>query len=179
MSRNFELLSQIELGSQLGTADYPFRTTTHRAVEEPLIRTDSPDAAEACGGEMLRLVQSIFLSTNGRIKRRVVVFCGVDSEAGSSSICANAGRALGAAGAGSVCVVDASVRTQRLSGIFGADRAMDFPDLALSVREQCTQVAENLWLAGKSLLADDRGSLKSVGELSSSSLSCVARLSIC
>jgi Mrp family chromosome partitioning ATPase len=165
MSRNFELLSQIELGSQLGTADFPIPTTTNRVVEEPLISTDVRDAGEVCGGEMLRLIQSIFLSPHGRIKQRVVVFCGVDGEAGSSSICASAGRALGAAGSSSVCLVDANVRTARLSGILGVDGTKPFFGVSFSAREQCTQVAENLWLAGKNLLADDRGSLKSVGEL--------------
>jgi Mrp family chromosome partitioning ATPase len=165
MSRNFELLSQIELGSELGAVDYPILTSTHRVAEEPLVSAKPCGAGEVCGGEMLGLIQSIFLSPNGRCKRRVVAFCGADGEPGSSSICANAGRALGATTSDSVCLVDANVRTPRLSGILGVDRTTLFPDVSLSAREQCTEVAENLWLAGGNLLADDRGSLKSVDEL--------------
>ncbi len=167
MSRNFELLSQIELGSQLGADDYPVTTATTRVVDGPAFRSDARDAVDARGGEILRLVQSIFLADNGSVKRRVVVFCGADGETGSSSVCANAGRALGAATPRSVCVVDANVRAPRLSAIFGVDCTTTYPAVSASTREQCTHVAENLWLAGKDLLADDRGSLKSPAELRS------------
>lgn len=165
MSRNFELLSQIELGSQLGATDYSIPDTTNRIVDRPAIRTDTCDAGEACEGEMLRLIQSIFLAPNGRVKRRVVVFCGADGGPGSSSVCANAGRALGAATSRSVCLVDANVRASRLSGLFGVNTTTLYPGASLSAREQCTQVAADLWLARKDLLTDGRGSLKSLDEL--------------
>lgn len=159
MSRNFELLTQIE--NEVGTMDHRIPTAAYRAVVKPVA---SDDASDIVGEEMLRLVQSIFLSTNGSAPRKVV-FCGVDSENGSSSVCASAGRTLAATSSGAVCLVDANLRSPRLSGIFGVDATIPFPDKSASVREQCVQIGGNLWLAGADLLSDDRGSLVSVAEL--------------
>jgi Mrp family chromosome partitioning ATPase len=165
MSRNFELLSQIELGPQLGTTDHKARATANRVIEETFTNTVTRDAGGLCGEEMQRLVQSIFLSPNGTDRRRVVMFCGVDTGAGSSSVCANAGRVLAANSSQSVCLVDANVRSPRLSGIFGVDGALPFSRKSLSVYEQCTQVGGSLWLVGTEMLTDNRGQLRSAHEL--------------
>jgi Mrp family chromosome partitioning ATPase len=165
MSCNFELLNQIELDRQLGRTDHTARTTANQVIEETFSGSATSDAGEPCGEEMQRLVRSIFLSPNERVQRRVVVFCGVDAETGSSSVCADAGRALRANSSHSVCLVDANVRSPRLSGIFDVDEALPFSGRSLSAREQCKQVAGNLWLAGTEMLTDDRGSLQSADKL--------------
>jgi Mrp family chromosome partitioning ATPase len=159
MSRNFELLTQIDY--ELGGTDQRTRAAADRAV----VKTVAPsDAGDVGGEEMLRLVQSIFLSANGSAPRQVI-FCGVDGENGSSSVCASAGRTLAANSSRSVCLVDANVRSPRLSGLFGVDTTILFPGKSASVREQCVQLGGNLWLAGTDLLTDDRGSLLSLAEL--------------
>jgi protein-tyrosine kinase len=150
MSRNFELLKQIE--SDVGAKDQRMPAATARADVKPVA---SNDAGEE---EILRLVQSTFLSTNGGAPQQVV-FCGVDSENGSSSLCASVGRTLAANCSQSVCLVDANLRSPRLSGIFRVDSTVPSPDRSASVREQWVQIAGNLWLAGTDLLTDDRGSL--------------------
>jgi Mrp family chromosome partitioning ATPase len=156
MSRNFELLTQIE--SEVGTTHHPAPAADYRAVVEAVVPRD------VGGDEMLRLVQSIFLSANGSAPRQVI-FCGVDGENGSSSVCASAGRTLAANSSRSVCMVDANVRSPRLSGLFGVDTTLPFPGKSASVREQCVQIGGNLWLAGTDLLTDDRGALPSLAEL--------------
>jgi Mrp family chromosome partitioning ATPase len=156
MSRNFELLTQIE--SEVGTTHHPAPAAAYRAAVEAVVPRD------VGGEEMLRLVQSIFLSTNGSAPRQVV-FCGVDGENGSSSVCASAGRTLAANSSRSVCLVDANLRSPRLSGLFGVNTTILFPSKSASVREQCVQISRNLWLAGTNLLTDDRDALLSLAEL--------------
>ena len=149
MSRNFELMTQIE--SEVGTTDHRTRAAADRSVVKAVVPSDSGDVG---GEEMLRLVQRIFLSTNRNAPQQIV-FCGVDGENGSSSVCASAGRTLAAN----------SSRLPRLSGIFGVDNSIPFLGKSASVREQCVQLDGNLWLAGTDLLTDDRGALLSVAEL--------------
>jgi len=156
MSRNFELMTQIE--SEFGATHDRIRAAANRAVVKAVLPKDVGDI----GGEaMLRLVQVMFLSTNGSAPRQVV-FCGVDSEGGSSSVCANVGKTLAASNSGSVCLVDANLRSQRLSALFGVDKTVGFLRKSASTREQCAEIGDNLWLAGHDFLADDRGALPSV-----------------
>ena len=103
---------------------------------------------------MLRLIQRIFLSANGSAPRQVVL-CGVDDENGSSSVCARAGRTLAANSSRPVCVVDANVRSPRLSGMFGVEGTNPFSGPSASLREQCVKIGCNLWLAGPNILADN------------------------
>jgi len=112
---------------------------------------------------MLRLVQGLFLSTSGSAHREIV-FCGVDSENSSSSVCASAGRTLAAYSSRSVCLVDANSRSPHLSNLFGVETTA-FLREPVPVRERCVEVGENLWLAGTGFLADDHGSLSSAAKL--------------
>ena len=156
MSHNFELLMQIET-EPAAKGDHPAAEAS-RPVAKLLAPTD------VGGKEMLRLVQSVFLSANGSAPRQVV-FCGVDAENGSSSVCASAGRTLAANSSRSVCLVDANVRSPRLSSIFRVGTTIPFLGKSTSVRELCVQISGNLWLAGTDMLVDDRGVLVSVDEV--------------
>ena len=151
MSRNFELMTQLEL--QAGGIDKPKPDTPNRAAAAQVVPILSSYAGNDCGEEMLRFIQRIFLSANGSAPRQVVL-CGVDNENGSSSVCAMAGRTLAANSSRPVCLVDANVRSPRLSGMFGVDGTTPFSGLSDSVREQCVKIGGNLWLAGPNILAD-------------------------
>jgi Mrp family chromosome partitioning ATPase len=150
MSRNFELLTQFEI--ELGGTDHRAPIAADHAVVKELASTDN------CAEEIARLVQSLFLSADGSAPRQVV-FCGVDAENGSSSVCARAGRTLANNSSLSVCLVDANVGSPRLSGILGFDRTTPFSHRSTPVHEQCVQITSNLWLAGADVLADARGLL--------------------
>jgi Mrp family chromosome partitioning ATPase len=113
----------------------------------------SSHAGTTSGEEMLRLIQRIFLSANGSALRQVVL-CGVDEKNGSSSVCAQAGRILAANSSRPVCLVDANVRSPRLSSIFGVAVKTSFSSPSVSVRDQCVKIGDNLWLAGSNILAD-------------------------
>ena len=152
MSRNFELMTQLEL--EAGVSDRPKPAGTDRAAVMDVVPILSSNTSSVGGEEMLRLIQRIFLSANGRAPRQVVL-CGVDEENGSSSVCAMAGRTLAANSSRPVCLVDANVRSPRLSGLFGVDGTTPFSGLSDSVRDQCVKIGGNLWLAGPNILADN------------------------
>jgi Mrp family chromosome partitioning ATPase len=159
MSRNFDLLAQIEMKS--GSPDQASGSSSHHAT---MVLVPPKDGSITRSDETLRLVQRIFLSANGRAPRQVV-FCGVDQENGSSSICATAGRILAANSSQPVCLVDANVRSPGLSSIFGIDGIAPFSGTSVPLHEQCLKVGGNLWLAGPNILADNGRVLLPVNEL--------------
>lgn len=160
MSRNFELLTEIEDELEAKIGDRDLAVTPRKAPTA----TASTYRGDACQEEMLRLIQRVFLSPDGGVPRKVV-FCGVGAENGSTSVCARAGRTLAAHSTGSVCMVDANVRSPRLSNKFGADTTISVSSKSGSVRERCVQVADKLWLARTDVLTDDSGALASTEEL--------------
>ena len=157
MSRNFELLKQLEVEVD---HSLPLHTEADSLITK---HASSAEAVRLFGVETVHLVQTIFLSATPRSARRVV-FCGVDGGSGSSSVCASAGRALTAISDKSICLVDADVRLQYLSSAFGINNSIPFPTSA-SVRDRCAHIEGNLWLAGADLLANDCGVLLTSGEL--------------
>ena len=137
MSRNYELMTQLEI--EVGARDKPSgRSRTDHASRAAVVPILSSHASNAGGEEMLRLVQRIFLSANGNAPRQVVL-CGVDDENGSSSVCARAGRTLAANSSRPVCLVDANVRSPRLSGIFGVEGTNPFSGPSAPLRDQCVK----------------------------------------
>ena len=162
MSRNFELMTQ--LGIEAGVTDTRTAATADRDVAMPIATTLSTFANDAVGEEMLRLIQRIFLSGN-RSAPRQVVFCGVDDENGSSSVCARAGQTLAANSSRPVCLVDANVRSPRLSNLLGVEGTNPFSGPSAPLREQCVKIGGNLWLAGPNILAEKSRVLLPPGQL--------------
>jgi Mrp family chromosome partitioning ATPase len=152
MSRNFELMTQLELDA--GVIDKPRLDTTDRVAAMDVVPILSSHASNVGGEEILRLVQRIFLSANGGAPRQVVL-CGVDDDNGSSSVCAKAGRTLAANSARPVCLVDANVRSSRLSGLFGIEGTNPLSAPSGPLRDQCVKIGTNLWLAGPNVLAEN------------------------
>src|SRR5215472_5355506 len=81
--------------------------------------------------EALRLVQHVFLLEN-QVPARVVVFAGVDHGNGCSRICAQAAAALEGNGQGSVCLVEANLRSPSLPRLFGMANHHGLADCLLS-----------------------------------------------
>ncbi len=152
MSRNFELMKQLEI--EAGTTHGRMSDAADRIFATDVVPILSRHVGNAGGEEVLRLIQRIFLSANGSAPRQVVV-CGVDEENGSSSVCARAGRTLAANSSRPVCLVDANVRSPRLSGLFGIDGTSPFAGTPAPLRDQCVKIGGNLWLAGPEILADN------------------------
>lgn len=113
MSQNFELLRSIEHDSEPTRAD-----SRESGVVNSTIRASDSALRE----ELVKLVYRIYLlrptSQPGGLS---VLFAGIDSGSGSSSICALGAKTLAAETAGTVCVVDANLRSPSLHAAFGVE----------------------------------------------------------
>lgn len=166
MSRDFDLLKQLESETAKTEDSGTWPTGPAKPIADRVIQKElsQKDATDLLGEEMLRLAQTTFLSTNG-LGPRQVIFCGVDEENGSSSVCASAGRAIAVMGSKSVCLVDANIRSQSLSRSLAVNTSIPFLSKASSIRDRCILIDHNLWLAGADLLTDSRGCLLPPGQL--------------
>jgi protein-tyrosine kinase len=161
MSKNFELLQQADLSAgRAGAAQMhapvaiPARNGNGHA---PRLNIDRVTEQET-----LRLVQSIFL-TAGETPSRVAMFSGIDSGNGCSHVCAQAAAVLAGSVAGSVCLVDANLRTPALPEFFGVTNHHGLADSLRStgaIRNFAKKLGpDNLWLLSCGLLAADSSAL--------------------
>ena len=115
--------------------------------------TASPDVAQE---QASKLVQRLFTPT-GQASAASVMFCGVESGSGCSTVCGRTAELLSSQVPGSVCVVDANLRAPSLHRYFQLDNREGFSDaLAKSSSMQgfARQMqGRNLWVitAGTSL----------------------------
>lgn len=160
MSRNFDLLAEIERERDASAQNTRAKVLSPGTVVKEFVpqATTTPQVPE-----MLRLVQNLFLSA-GENGPRQVVFCGVDEQNGSSSVCAQAGRTLAANTTKAVCLIDANVRSANLSRLLGGGKPIAFSPRSGSLHEHCMQLGTNLWLAESHLFSDSRGALLPVEE---------------
>jgi protein-tyrosine kinase len=161
VSKNFELLQQVELNGGLAPAAQPnaprplhagngnghaSRLNVERVTEE----------------EALRLVQNIFLTARPD-PFRVVVFSAIDSGNGCSRVCAQAAAVLASNVTGSVCLVDANLRTPSLPEFFGLTNHHGLADSLRStgsIRDFAKKVRpDNFWLLSCGSLAADSSAL--------------------
>lgn len=159
MSRNFELLSHLD--TDLAIADKHLPSKGKRASWSAF--ADS-HVGDICKGEILRLVQRIFLSSDDNAPRRVV-FCGADGETGSSVVCAQAAGVLASIISRPVCIVDAKIRAPLLVEKVGPGSSAIDSSGDHSHRMNCEQINTNLWSAGPEILADGFGAILSVGKV--------------
>lgn len=169
MSRTFELLEQVQQDKELFRV--PPVTKTRSGNGRPtngngIVSLPDPDGFAR--EEILRLVQGLFLATNGngQSSRRQVVFCGIDEADGSHSLCAGVARRLAEEIPSQVCFVDANLR--------GPARSSElFPPDALPLAEGRTthklmrRITDNLWFASRDSAAKNGSppTLEQVGAL--------------
>jgi Mrp family chromosome partitioning ATPase len=159
MSRNYELLAQIETDLDATTDHNP--SFANRSAPLGDVLTNSGDVFQ---DEMRRLVQRVFLSASA-IPPRQVVFCGVERDNGSTSVCANAARTLAANISQSVCVADGNLRSPRLADALGiVDTIPIFGESSLK-GDGCIQIGSNLWFGGTDVLSNESGALPPVDKL--------------
>ncbi len=154
MSRNFELLQN--LGREREMFEAPAQIDT--ALEEPVVKVTSAPVElqplqlkmeEAQRDEMFKLVQRVFM-TPGSGRGRMVVVSAMEAGNGCSWICARMAEVLAAQVSGSVCVVDANLRSPGLHREFSVPNHYGLTD-ALQVTEPIRRFVTsltrpNLWL---------------------------------
>jgi len=124
MSKNFEVLQRAQRDHELlGTLERPGISLVTFAEDRlpPLTRAllAGPELDAVVRDEVDKLVERLFLLSPNGSSPHVVLFTGVEQGDGSSWICAHAGEIAAAKLAGSVCVVDANLRSPTLHDCFG------------------------------------------------------------
>lgn len=142
MSKNFELLQRAGRAEEMLVIEsVPFspRNGNHHKLDAEALEHE----------EIVKLVQRLFspASVEGP---RVVVFSGFGEGSGSSRVCALVGQTLAARATGTVCVVDANLRTPSLHVHFDAENLTGLADgiqVSTPIRNMAIRIAAgNLWL---------------------------------
>jgi Mrp family chromosome partitioning ATPase len=165
MSRNFELLYQMNKTQEILQTDSEPAAETLVPVEvtagAPTLELDGM-ARE----EISKLVQRLFQTPDK--STRHVVFTGMDSGDGCSWICSRVGEILAAQVAGSICLVDCSLRAPSLHRQFRVENHYGLADALTGdgpIRQYARQLSRpNLWLlsggaaneGSQTLLTSDR-----------------------
>lgn len=173
MSRNYELLQNLGKAEQM--LDTPDMLPAAQGLEPPLAIpphnsevSPSPLTMEEEQREQVaKLVQRLFLLPS-KDAARAVVFSGSEPGNGCSWICARAAEILAAHVSGSVCIVDANLRSPSLHQHFGVENHHGLAE-SLSSSEPLRSFVQpvgrkNLWLLscgaetenGQALLGSDR-----------------------
>lgn len=159
MSRNFEILQRA--GRFRGVfatepAAIPRTGSGAPVTESPQVSEPAPAARRLqldleghAREEAIRLVHRVFLA-KGDDSPRSVVFSGVERDVGCTWSCAWAARALAAHVSGTVCAVDANLRSPSLHREFGLSNSRGLV-AALSNQSSVLQAASqlgdtNLWI---------------------------------
>lgn len=161
MSRNFELLTEIE--HELNQTNGRHLSTAPPQVTKPIVSFERQRYHVNDDG-MQQLIQRVFLPSDATAPHSVV-FCGIGANNGSTPVCERAARTLAANTGQSVCLIDADLRSSRLLQMLEVDPGCRDVNPSLSIRERCKKIEENLWFAGPSILAETPATLPPIEEL--------------
>jgi Mrp family chromosome partitioning ATPase len=129
MSRNFELMQRVGRGFAVPSIPQQTRKSPGPSIPQP-IRMSSElhekahqngtrlNLGQVAREEASRLVQRIFLSSDPQAPR-AVLFAGIDQGVGCSQICLLVAETLRGAVSGSICLVEANLRSPSLPGMLG------------------------------------------------------------
>ena len=140
----------------------PTSAARNGKAKEKVAKVDFNRQDSIAREESSKLVQSIFLSRSEE-SPRAIVFAGIDSGNGCSWICAHVAQTLAGQKRGSVCLVDANLRSPALPKLFGVSNHYGLTD-ALSKKGSIRDFAkvvrsDNLWLLSCGSLAAESASL--------------------
>jgi Mrp family chromosome partitioning ATPase len=129
MSRNFELMQRVGRGFAVPSIPQPVRMSSklHEKAHQIGTRLDFGQVARE---EASRLVQRIFLSSDPKAPR-AVLFAGIDEGVGCSQICLLVAETLRSTVSGSICLVEANLRSPSLPGMLGTTNHHGLTDAIL------------------------------------------------
>ena len=168
MSKNFELMQQAGLDQSLrpvrvpDVPSSPRRRPGNRRHTNGHTKGAPLDIEQFAREESLRLVQRIFLLQT-QAPPRAVVFAGIDHGNGCSEICASVAQTLASNVRGSICLLEANLRSPALPGLFGTTNHYGLTDALLQegpIRSFAKPLrGDNLWLLSSGSLAPDSAKL--------------------
>jgi capsular exopolysaccharide synthesis family protein len=168
MSKNFELMQQAGLDQSLRPVrpvrapDLPFSPRRRVRSGHGLKKSTRLDMEQFAREESLRLVQRIFLLQT-QAPPRAVVFAGIDHGNGCSEICVAVAQTLASNVRGSICLLEANLRSPALPGLFGTTNHYGLTDALLQegpIRSFAKPLrGDNLWLLSSGSLAPDSAKL--------------------
>jgi capsular exopolysaccharide synthesis family protein len=115
-------------------------------VDDAFPSAPSLEMSGAIRDEIAKLVQKLFLVPQGA---RRVVFSGTEADSGCSWLCARVALLLAQRGQGSVCLVDANLRSPGLHQQFGMENHHGLSDAIVGsgpLREYTHRLSKDLWL---------------------------------
>jgi protein-tyrosine kinase len=152
MSKYFEMMQQSGLARDFSPgsrSDELSEASKEATARKPLRTPELVNNDWLFLEECRNLVDQIFLTDKAE-ERREVVFAGVDRGNGCSRICADTARVLAHNTSGSVCLVDANLRSPSQADFFGVPNHYGLTDALVEpepVRHFATQLGQdNLWL---------------------------------
>jgi succinoglycan biosynthesis transport protein ExoP len=126
MSRNFELMQQAGRVREFPPIQAEEPMAEEREVKRERVRKVL-DFGQFAREESLRLVQRTFLLQSEE-PPRAVVFAGVDHGNGCSQLCAQTAETLASNTSGSICLVDANLRSPSLPQLFNTSNHYGLTD---------------------------------------------------
>ena len=149
MTKNIESLSVVGQQTSALATESPIVVPAFLDNKRPHLSVEK--AGGSAHSEILKLVHVLFLSSPNAPRR--VMFCGVDAEDGSSTVCAAAARALASEVSSRVCLVDAKGLERSSHRSFDRDEPISLPPQSLTQHGSVArQIDRNLWLASASHL---------------------------
>jgi capsular exopolysaccharide synthesis family protein len=165
MSKNFELMQQAGKDQEFRPARKLEPATPAKAGNgsgNGHREADGLNLDQLAGDEALRLVQRVFL-LQAQEPPHMVAFAGIDHGNGCSRICVGVAESLARNVRGSVCLVEANLRSPALPGMFGTTNHHGLTDALLQdgpIRSFAKLVrGDNLWLLSSGALAADSANL--------------------
>jgi capsular exopolysaccharide synthesis family protein len=153
-----------------------FNTLNAEAVSPTTFRSPATPQTPAIGNahhrdrsaiaddEIMKLVHRVFILPGPTKAPGVVAICGVDQGAGCSWVCARASEALASQTSGTVCAVDANLRSPSLDTHFRIEKSVGFTN-AMKDSQPMSAFArrarpDNLWvLTAGAKVSEPNGSL--------------------
>jgi polysaccharide biosynthesis transport protein len=157
MSKNFELMQEVGRDFQVPSVSQPSRVFTN-VREKAHQKRSRVDLGQVAREEAQRLVQRIFLSQAQKAPR-AVLFAGIDEGSGCSQICLLVAETLRSVVTGSICLVEANLRSPSLPGLLGTTNHHGLTDSLLHegpIRSFAKPLEiDNVWLLSSGSISPD------------------------
>jgi protein-tyrosine kinase len=150
MSRNFDILQKLQADAGMFGSAVPPASERTRTKDHPNTAKHGKNHLSGARDEIMKLVQRVFVLPGTAKAPGIVGFCSVNRGSGCSWVCARTGEMLAEQENGSVCLVDANLRSPSLHDYFRFENEQGFAEAVRGsqpMREFARRASgSNLWL---------------------------------